>query len=110
MKIKIDKNDIKPCNLNNIKAAGKEFKAAYTDGDLLNAYQRQTDDITNFGEVLRATVEVFEYSFDGSAGFMVELLTWNGLQFHKIKFFVDALLNVTVDNPLLITVDRYSRA
>lgn len=106
MKTTINKNEIKPCNLSNIKTAGKEFKAAYTDGDLLRAYQDQTGDYANYGEVLRATVELFEY-WDGRAGYLVELLTWNGCNFARISFFTDALLNVTTD-PLLITADRYT--
>lgn len=94
MKISIDKNTVTLAQAAAVRADIKEFKARYTDGDLLRAFVDFTGiDAPSGGEVLKATAEAF--CACGNTHFMVELYVFSFGRFCVCSFFCD--MGLTVD-------------
>ena len=96
MKVTYDKQYTCPAYVQQVKADMKEFKARYTDNDLINFFKQQVSAAyTGDGDVIRANVEAF--SSYGNTLFSVNLVTENPIGFCRVSYFCDMDLNITVD-------------
>lgn len=101
MKITMDKQMTTLAQAAKIRQDMKDFKSAYTDGDLLRAYNDATSNYLS-GEVLQAVVEAFPentYDTDAEARYMVKLFVYDWNEMYQVDYFCDRWLNVnTADN------------
>lgn len=98
MKITVEKKYTTLEKLPQVKADMKEFKARYTDNDLLNAFVDATDIIDPYAaDILRCDVEAFPAGsdFDDETHFGVEMVTFTYAKVCVLRFYVD--MDLTVD-------------
>ena len=96
MKVTIDKFFTSAGEMPMVKQMAKDFKGAYTDGDLLRSFIDQSGLENALGhEVLSATVEAFPVR-GGEVNYFVSLCTHGFRAFCEIEFFCDQYLNVNV--------------
>lgn len=99
MEIKLDKDYIRASKVKELKEMAKQFKATYTDGDLLRAFTDATEAYIN-GDVIAAKVECFEansYSYGPELSVRVELIVCNWSEFYRITYYADDALNVDTE-------------
>lgn len=105
MKTTIDTNY---ANMDFVKSDLKEFKARYTDGDLLREFLNATDGKTELiggvPQILKCTVEAFGSI---STSFVVNLIIDTNIYLYKIGFYTDLDLNIDM-SPLLITFRKFA--
>lgn len=98
MKITVEKQFTTLALLPQVKADMKEFKARYTDIDLLNAFIDATDIVDPYAaDILRCDVEAFPAGtdFNDETHFFVEMVTFSYAKICVLRFYVD--MNLTVD-------------
>lgn len=98
MKITVEKEYTTLAALPKVKADMKEFKARYTDNDLLSAFWDAVEIDHPWGHnVISANVESFPggTDFDNKTEFHVSLITHGWREFCEIDFYCN--LDLTVD-------------
>lgn len=97
MKVTIDKQYTTVANMPSVRAACKEFKSRYTDGDLKRvAYDDLGMDEFYNAEVVSATVEGFNATpYVIATQFWVTLIARTPTHFYTIEYTCDSELNVT---------------
>ncbi len=91
MKITINKDYTAVAQLPAVKEKARDFKAAFTDNDLLRMFTEATDDHTIYGgEVIKCTVEAFAANYQtDAASYQVTLIVDAVTDFHRIRFYLD---------------------
>lgn len=98
MKTKIDRDLTTLAQLGAVKDDLKEFKARYTDNDLLTAFVDVTNIVNPYGgDILSCEVEAFPAGsdFDNRTAFGVELVVRHANEFCVVRFYCD--LDLTID-------------
>ena len=109
MKITIDKDFTPISRLKDLKAAIKDFKARYTDNDLVAAYQDAFDVSDGYGyDVLHTDISAFWDNATRSAHYSVNIILWlPRIAFVTYHFYCNpdgASLNISEDSVLRDTV------
>lgn len=95
MKIKIEKQLTLACQMEHAKAKAREFKQRYTDNDLKNAFEGQTE-LDAWGDILKCEVTAFpETWYSEEMTYWVELTIEATTDFKRVRFYVDENLNIT---------------
>lgn len=90
MKITINKEYTTNAQLPTVKEKAHDFKAAFTDNDLLQMFTEATDHRIYGGEVIKCTVEAFAANNSNNAtSYHVFLIVDALTDFHRIRFFLD---------------------
>lgn len=114
MIIKLDKEFIPNDRMEDVRADMKEFKAAYTDGDLKIAFEDATGEYLG-NEILKCRVEAFENCPEGEheTVFSVSMLTDGFVEIQRVYFFCDLRLKVNTDEMMyggkMYSVKRYAQ-
>lgn len=112
MKITVDKEFTNGYEMAQVKEDIKEFKARYTDGDVLNAMRSQTDFWGGYGEdIIKAEAKAFPagWDFQNKTLFAVEMLIDGYNEMYKIRFYIDMDLNVDTRKGF-VRVTKYAQA
>ena len=106
MKTMIDKKYTDAGMLETVRASLKEFRARYTEGDLLRAFAEACGDHSfEADEIIKCTVTGF--STCDQPWYSVEIITDGLINLHRVRFYTDIELNVD-KNPLMISCERYA--
>lgn len=91
MKITVNKEYTAAAQFPAVKEKARDFKAAFTDNDLLRMFTEATDDHTIYGgEVIKCTVEAFAANYINNAvSYHVTIIVDAVTDFHRIRFFLD---------------------
>ena len=93
MKITVNKEFTLASQMQMAKEKAKEFKRMYTDSDLRNALERETN-YDLFGAIIRCDVYAFpEKDWGNEMGYMVEMVLEESV-FKRVNFYVDHNLKV----------------
>lgn len=90
MKITVNKEYTAAAQFDTIKEKAREFKATFTDNDLLQKFTEATGDHIYGGEIIKCTVEAFAMNdYVDAASFHVTMIVDGLTDFHRIRFFLD---------------------
>lgn len=109
MKIRINKEFTENWQIERVQSDAKEFKARYTDGDVLRAFQNATEDYRTYNaDIIYMNVSAMDAGsyYDNQTIFCVDVMTESITRIFKIRYYVDMKLNVMTDANL-ITVREY---
>lgn len=109
MKMSINKKYVEDYQMERVKADAKEFKAMYTDADILNSFREQLKDYRTYtAEIVYCKVEAMDsgWARGNETTFCVEMLVEDFRKMYKLRFYVG--MNLEVDNrPNLVTVREF---
>ena len=109
MKMTIDKTFTENWQMDRVKADVKEFKAMYTDGDILRSFQEQTEDYRTYAADIvycKASAMDSGWAFGNVTTFCIEMMVEAPCKIYKLRFYID--MNLKIDNrPNLITVQVF---
>lgn len=106
MKITLDKTSVCVANVERVKEAMKDFKAKYTDNDLLRCFNDAFGEYIH-GEILKCDVSAYERWFCGDIGFNVSMIIHSFSEIDEIGFFMcDDEVNT---DAILKTLRRFKR-
>ena len=96
MKITMDKKFTEVYYMDQVKNDMKEFKARYTDGDLLRAFIDATGQWAS-GDIIKCDISAFTagYLFDNVTSFCVNMIVDEYSSIVRLHFYVD--MDLTVD-------------
>lgn len=101
MKFTIDNKLVLAYNRDIVKAQIAEFKACYTDGDLLRMFEEATDNWFNYNEIVYTKLDAFTGDYDDDSKsvnhYAVEMLLESYDKFIKINFYISQSGEVNTD-------------
>ena len=113
MKITMDKRYTPVSKAKRVKEAMKEFKASYTENDILNLLEQSVHEGWKFdGKILDCEIEAFpktSWDFDDDVCFRIEMITYvYHTGFHSISAVVES--NMALVDSSHITVDEFNNS
>lgn len=107
MTVTIDKAYTQMAYMKEAKEAVKEFKVAFTDGDLRRMAEEAFD--LYLGDILKADVEVFNGDYFGfTPHYQVQLFTYRFSEMFRVWFYLDEKFEVNT-NTNAYTIERFER-
>ena len=89
MTIKMNKEYTTIARANTIKEKMRDFKAYFTDADLLRMFVETVGEDIH-GEIIKCTVEAFNANdYTDAASFYVQIIVDGIVDFHRVRFFID---------------------
>lgn len=96
MRIKIDKEFTMDYQIERVKADAKAFKEMYTDGDLVNAVNKEFNLSIINPDIIKVEVEAFDSgnAYNEKTSFAVRMILDDWHDIYKIRFFCDLGLDI----------------
>ena len=108
MKIKVDRNYVESYQLERVKEDMSEFKAMYTDNDILRALRDELDwHEGEVGDVVYMNVEAIDsgWAYGNVTHFVVSAMIDDRWSIYKVRFCVN--MNLDIINRHMVSIMNY---